>query len=289
MIIDCHYHLDERILKTSDLIARMDETGVERIALIAGMVDPLPETPPIVIRMLQFLLTHSSLRFIGKAAAANFTDEGAINILGKIYKIYADPDNQPVFNMIEKYPGRFYGWIFVNPRGKNDPLKEINAWAKSPGFIGIKAHPFWHRYNPSELLPVAEQAVRINKPLLIHLGFNEHGDILELINTLPDLKLLLAHAAFPCYADTWTIIRKKKNICVDLSATAYVGEKITRDVVDSLGADRCFYGTDGPFGPHAADGKFDYGYLKRRLEKLFPSEKMRKALLGENFAKFAGI
>jgi predicted TIM-barrel fold metal-dependent hydrolase len=103
------------------------------------------------------------------------------------------------------------------------------------------------------------------------------------------LKLLLAHAAFPCYADTWTIIRKKKNICVDLSAAAYVGEKITRDVVDYLGADRCFYGTDGPFGPHAADGKFDYGYLKRRLEKLFPSEKMRKSLLGENFAKFAGI
>ncbi|MGD0279132.1 MAG: amidohydrolase family protein [Smithella sp.] len=289
MIIDCHYHMDERMLKTDDLIARMDETGVERIALIASLCDPLPETPPIVIRILQFLLTHSSLRPIGKALAANFTDDGSINILGKIYKIYPDPDNEAVFKTIENHPDKFYGWIFVNPRGKNNPLNEISTWAKSPGFIGIKAHPFWHRYNPSELLPAAEQAVRLNKPLLLHLGFNEHGDILELINKLPDLKLLLAHAAFPCYSDTWKIIKEKKNICVDLSATAYVGKKITRDVVDYLGVDRCFYGTDGPFGPLAADEKFDYGYLKRRIEKLFLSENTQKLLLGENFARFAGI
>jgi uncharacterized protein len=289
MIIDSHYHLDERMLKTDDLIAKMDESGVNRIALIASMVDPLPETPPILIRMLQFLLTHRSLRILGKTTAANFTNDGSINILGKIYKIYPDPDNQSVFNMINKHPDRFCGWVFVNPHGKNDPLKEINTWAKSPGCIGIKAHPFWHRYNPSELLPVAEQAVRLKKPLLLHLGFNDHGDILELIKKFPDLKLHLAHAAFPCYADTWKIIRDKKNICVDLSATAYVGEKITRDVVDYLGADRCFFGTDGPYGPHATDGKFDYGYLKRRIEKLFPSAKTRQSILGENFAKFAGI
>jgi predicted TIM-barrel fold metal-dependent hydrolase len=277
------------MLKTDDLIARMDEAGVNRIALIATMCDPLPVTPPTLINMLHFLLTHGSLRGVGKAMAANFTDDGAINILGKGYNIYPDPVNEPVFAMTKKYPGRFHGWVFVNPRGKNDPLKEINKWVKSPGCIGIKAHTFWHRYCPSELMPVAEQAVRLKKPLLIHLGFNEHGDFLELINKFPELKLLLAHAAFPCYSDTWKIIRDRKNVFVDLSATAYVGEKIASDVVAYLGVDRCFFGTDGPYGPHTADGKFDYGYLKRRLERLFPAEKTRKLLLGENFAKFAGI
>jgi predicted TIM-barrel fold metal-dependent hydrolase len=275
MIIDCHYHHDERMLKTDDLIATM--------------CDPLPVTPPILIKVLHFFLTHRSLRGVGKALAANFTDKGAINILGKIYNIYPDPDNEPVFAMTKKYPARFYGWVFVNPRGKNDPLKEINTWIKSPGCIGIKAHPFWHRYPPSKLMPVAEQAARFKKPLLIHLGFNEHGDFLELVNKLPELKFLLAHAAFPVYSDAWKIIRERKNIYVDLSATAYVGEKIARDAVAYLGEDRCFFGTDGPYGPHGADGKFDYGYLKRRIERMFPSEKTRKLLLGENFAKFAGI
>ncbi len=81
MVIDCHYHHDERMLKVEDLIARMDEAGVDRIALIATMVDPLPETAPILIRLLQFLLTHGSLRRAGKALVANFTEDGSIKIL----------------------------------------------------------------------------------------------------------------------------------------------------------------------------------------------------------------
>ena len=35
MIIDCHYHLDERLLKTDELISRMDASGVDKIALMA--------------------------------------------------------------------------------------------------------------------------------------------------------------------------------------------------------------------------------------------------------------
>ena len=56
-----------------------------------------------------------------------------------------------------------------------------------------------------------------------------------------------------------------------------------------LGADRCLFGTDGPYGPHAADGKYDYGFIKRRIEKLFPDEKISKRFLEDNFAKIAAI
>jgi len=289
MVIDCHYHHEERMLKVEDLIARMDGAGVNRVALIASMTDPLPETAPILIRLLQLFLTHRSIRRVGEALVANFAEDGSIKILNKTFRIYSDPDNEPVFKMTEKYPERFYGWAFVNPRGRNDPIAEVERWIKYPGFVGIKAHPFWHRYPPAELIPVAERAVRLNQPLLIHVGFHEQGDIHELLNELPELKLILAHAAFPSYADTWKIIRDKKNVYVDLSAAAFVGEKITNDVVGYLGADRCLFGTDGPYGLHAADGKFDCGFIKRRIEKLFPDEKTRKLLLGENFANIAGI
>ena len=203
--------------------------------------------------------------------------------------IYPDPDNEPVFNLTRKHPDKFYGWIFVNPRGKKDPVQEIDRWKKSPGFIGIKAHPFWHRYPPAELIPAAEHAVRLKKPLLIHAGFDDHGNFIDLVDRVPGLKLILAHAAFPCYSDSWKIIRDRPSIYVDLSAVAYVGEKIMKDVVAYLGAERCFFGTDGPYGPLAADGKYDYQYIKRRIERVFPAEKTRKMILGENFARIAGI
>ncbi|MBN2160822.1 MAG: amidohydrolase family protein [Spirochaetes bacterium] len=289
MVVDCHCHLDERMLKTDELIERMERAGVDRNAIIATVVDPLPETPPVLINMLHFLLRRSYLRDMGKMFCANLTDDGGINILGKTYTIYSDPDNKSVFDAVKSYPDKFYGWVFVNPRGKNDPIQEIQKWIDTPGCVGIKAHPFWHRYPPAELLPVAEMAVRLKKPLLIHVGFKEHGDFMILSDRFPELKLLLAHAGFPCYGDTWKIIKERKNICVDLSATAYVGEKIARDVVAYLGADRCFYGTDGPYGPCTPDEKYDYGYLKRRIEKLFPDEKTKSMILGENFMRFAGI
>jgi uncharacterized protein len=289
MIIDCHYHHKENMLLTKDLMVKMDEAGVDRIALIADLCDPIPPTPQALISLLQFFLKHRSVRGIGEALAANFTKDGSLNILGKIYKIYPDPDNEPVFAMTAKYPERFYGWVFVNPRGSKDPVAEINRWSRAPGFIGIKAHPFWHRYPTAELVPAAEMAVRLKKPLLVHLGFGDHGDIPALADAFPELKLLLAHAAFPCYADSWKIIRDRKNICVDLSAAVYVGETIARDVVEYLGVDRCLYGTDGPFGHNGADGLFDYGFLRRRIDTLFPDEITRKKLLGENFARLAGL
>ena len=43
MIIDCHYHLDERLLSREELLQRMDEAVVEKAALKGAMVDPFPD------------------------------------------------------------------------------------------------------------------------------------------------------------------------------------------------------------------------------------------------------
>jgi uncharacterized protein len=289
MIVDCHFHYDDRMLTADDLLARMVEAGVDRTALMAVLNDPLPVTPHVAIWLLQLALTHRPLRGLGKALSANFTDDGSIKILNKIYKIYSDPDNEPVFNLTLKHPDKLLGWIFVNPRGKNDPVKEIDKWKKHPGFVGIKAHPFWHRYQPAELIPTAEYAVRLKKPLLIHAGFDEHGNFIDLVKKVPGLVLILAHAAFPYYSDSWKTIRDRDSIYVDLSASAYVGEKIMMDAVAYLGVGRCLFGTDGPYGPLAADGKYDYSLIKNRIEKLFPDETEKRMILGENFTRISGI
>jgi len=262
MIIDSHFHLDERMMTADVLIRKMAAAGVDRTALMACMNDPLPVTPHGAVWLLQQLLFRRPLRGLGKILSAHFTDDG-INILGRNYKIYPDPDNGPVFALARKHPDKFQGWIFVNPRGKNDPVRE--------------------------LVPAAEQAVRLNRPLLIHSGFGGHGNFMDLVDRVPGLKLVLAHAAFPCYSDSWRLIRERPSVFVDLSAVAYVGEKIMTEAVACLGAERCLFGTDGPYGPLAGDGTYDYSYIKNRIERLFPEERTRKMILGENFARVAGL
>jgi uncharacterized protein len=76
---------------------------------------------------------------------------------------------------------------------------------------------------------------------------------------------------------------------VDLSQPTYVNEKIMKNAVAALGPDHCLFGTDGPYGFYGEDGKFDYGLMKRRIEKLFVDQGVQKRLLGENFAEMAGL
>ncbi|WDP92333.1 MAG: amidohydrolase [Desulfobacter sp.] len=283
MIIDAHYHLDPRIQPLENLLAKMDRHGIDKTALIPNMCDPFPHPDEFQLRLLRFLLIHRPLRGIAERLLTRFTPEGDIRLPSGPLKIYPAPDNAPVAAALAEYPDRFLGWIFVNPQGNHDPLDEMDRWAGCPGFIGIKAHPFWHRYAPEALLPVAEKAAAKGMPLLIHPGFGTHGDFMPLANELPELKLILAHAAFPGFKDGWETIRHRQNIYVDLSADAYVDEAITRSAVDALGAERCIFGSDGPFGTKDPDGLFDNGFIKGRLAVMFPNRSIRERILGGNF------
>ena len=289
MVIDCHYHLEERVFSVDRLIGEMQKSGIDKVALMGSMIEPFKEPPVFLINLLQFILEHSLSRGLGKALISNFTDRGEVKILGKPYAIESDPDNEKVFNTVRKHPDKFLGWIFVNPRGKKDQVKEFEKYKDMNGFIGVKAHPFWHHFKPVELAPVAERLAKTGKPLLIHVGFGEEGNFEALLKKVPNLKLILAHAGFPNYADTWEKIKHLKNVYLDLSQTSYTSEKATRKAVDIIGADRLFFGTDGPYGLHGSDHQYDYGFIKRRIERLFPDTLIQARLLGDNFAELTGV
>jgi predicted TIM-barrel fold metal-dependent hydrolase len=289
MIIDCHYHLEERVFTVDRLISEMKQAGVDRVALMGSIIGPFAEPPRILIRALHLLLENAFLRGLGKVFVANFTDRGEVKILGKPYPLAADPDNERVFNVVRKHPDRFMGWVFVNPRGRKDPVEELKKYKDEKGFIGVKAHPFWHHFTPVELAPVAEELVKTGKPLLIHAGFGEEGNFEALLKKVPDLKLVLAHAGFPYYSDIWKRIKPMKNVYMDLSQTTYTSEKATRQALEMFGPDRLFFGTDGPFGFHDADHQYDYGFIKRRIERMFHDSKVRERLLGGSFADMVGL
>ena len=283
MIIDCHYHLEQRLLPVQTLLKKMDDCEVDKVALMGVINEPIPKPPEFLLHILRFALTHTSFRFLAKRLAASFTPEGDIKLPTGVFQIYRDPENEPVFQKAASQPDRFLAWVFVNPRGEKNPLRELNKWRNQPGFIGVKAHPFWHRYAPIELLPVAAELAKTGKPLLIHAGFDAHGDYEALLREVPDLKLILAHAGYPLYADAWKTISENKNVSVDLSQTSYLNEKTTCQAIETIGAERCLFGTDGPYGVHGGDGLFDYGFIKRRIERLFPDQRIQSRLLGGNF------
>jgi predicted TIM-barrel fold metal-dependent hydrolase len=285
LIIDSHIHYDPEVLTLERMLACMEEKGIDKAALIATMVEPFYLNgwvkPTSVGVLRQALLRANPLgRFIYETTVDR---KGNFVLLGRKYHIYEKPDNAPVAEAIDKYPDKFVGWIFVNPAAGEDALTELEKWGSHPGMVGVKAHPFWHRYPVGQLEQVASWCREHGYPLLIHLGSKGGcGDYRMLPEKFPGLKIIYAHAGIPYFRGLWAYVRDREDVYIDLSSP-YLDRKLAREAVDFLGAGKCLYGTDGPYGEQAPGEDYDYGLIKGWIEDLPQSDRELERIFSDNF------
>jgi uncharacterized protein len=87
------------------------------------------------------------------------------------------------------HPDKFVGWVFLNPAAKSS-VEEAERRFRNPRWIGVKAHPFWHRYPVAALDDIAALCQDRGKPMLVHLGGGaQRGDFRRLPERFPRLKL----------------------------------------------------------------------------------------------------
>lgn len=290
MIIDCHMHYDPEMFPLERMLASMETHGIAKTALIPTMVEPFSlagRAAKSAGDLLRFNLLHFPPlgRFFYDALTLN--KRGYFVLLGKKYRIYEKPDNAPVAEAIEKHPDKFLGWIFINPAADSDPVTEIERWSSHPGMVGVKAHPFWHMYAIERLDAAAGWCREQGYPLLIHLGSRRgSGDYRRLPEKYPGLKVLYAHAGIPYYKELWAYIKDKKDVYIDLSSP-YLNQDLVRRAVDFLGADRCLYGTDGPYGEQQMGEDYDYAWIKGWIESLPLAAAEIEKIFSDNFASIA--
>jgi predicted TIM-barrel fold metal-dependent hydrolase len=284
MIIDAHYHLEERMVPLDALLAQVDRSGVGRVALIAALQAPfesgvLAEKAALLVRRFLNSRPHSlGLRLYRTMV----TGEGNFSMLGRLYPIYNLPDNENVARAMRVHPDRFYGWIAVNP-GAADPCAEVEKWAGQAGWIGVKAHPFWHRYPVTLLDDVADYCGERGLPLLLHLGADEgQDDFRYLPERHPRVKIVFAHAGVPAYGALWEYARAKPNVFVDLSGWTYVGQRERLGAIKALGVRRCLFGTDGPY-LHS-----DFGQMVQAVQELPLPDRDKEYILAGNFLELTG-
>ncbi len=279
MMIDSHYHVMPALQSVEDLLAQMQSLGVERVALIAPgvgafSVDRLRAfLVPGMARLFMLKMKKPALKYYREIK----TPDNRFNCLGNTAEIFNTPDNDGVGRLLQAYPQRFYGWVFANPRIA-DPLAEAERLSASPGWIGVKALPYWHGYGLDQLDDAAAWCESKGWPMLVHLGPDRaDGDYTYLPERHPRLKLIYAHAGIPCYPEIWDYVRRKPNLFIDLSNPYYVDVFVRRAALKALGPAKCLYGTDGPYGSSVLATTLP---LFERL-RLPPGDQQR--LLGENF------
>ncbi len=287
-VIDVHAHLEERMLDVPTMVSKMDELGVDKVVLIPTMNDPLPNTPSRLLTIVRVVMCSPFPAVARKMTDRYYTPEGNLKLSGTVYNIYTDPDNATVAAAIEKHPDRFLGWIMLNPRSqKITALDELDRWRTTNGFVGVKLHPYWHRYPILDALPIARRCEELGLPILIHLGFADHGDWRVLTSACPKLRLVFAHAGIPHYQRMWGDIRDNPNLMLDVSSP-FLSERLVRRATKAVGPERVLYGTDAPYGFHQHDGSYDYRHIKNWVERLPITAAETERILGDNVLELLG-
>jgi predicted TIM-barrel fold metal-dependent hydrolase len=283
-VIDVHAHLETRMLDVPAMVQKLDAAGVDKVALIPAMQDPIRGGPEWIVKAMRFLLVRGQQSLVERLSRGLYTKEGDLELSGEIIKIYPAPDNQGVADVIAARPDRFVGWIFLNP-AVHDAVEELERWRSKPGFLGVKLHPYWHRWKIEEALPVARRCEELRLPVLVHLGFGESGRWQVLTDACPKLRLIFAHAGMPWFGKIWDAIRTNPNLHLDVSSP-YLDEKLVRNAVRAVGPERALYGTDAPYGFPAEDHTYDYGRIRGWVERLPCRTGEIELLLGGNAETF---
>ncbi len=290
MIVDAHYHLDPALEPVDRLLAEMRAHRIDRVALMAPVSEPL-HLGRLGRRYWDAMRRGlagprpAAGRLLYRAAVRPW---GRVSFLGRSSAILERPDNDAVEQAIAAHPDRLVGWLFVNPRLAGS-VEEAERRLRAPGWIGAKAHPFWHRYPVARLDDLAALCQERGKPLMVHLGAGAaRGDFRRLPERFPRLKLVYAHAGIPWYRPLWEDARRRERVFVDLSSP-YLTKALRYEALRALGPSRCLYGSDGPYGYPAPGGGYDHAAILGQIERAGLPPADLEAVLGENLRALAGL
>jgi predicted TIM-barrel fold metal-dependent hydrolase len=235
VILDSHSHIEPE-LGVAGLLKAMDAAGVTSAVLMAAAQQPLGpvnRAGPVVF--------HACMRIpplrmpIWRIARRTMHQE-------------PHPDNPSVFEAARENEGRFFPFAFINPT-RDDARDELDELIDA-GARGVKLHLWFHRYRLTDAIPILERAQGADLPVLAHLGTGPAEDVEIVLERLPKLKLILAHAGLPHLERLWRLPR----LNFDVAAPQLVSRGTVGRLVKAVGPERVVFGSDAPIGIRKGDG-----------------------------------
>jgi uncharacterized protein len=208
MIIDAHTHIDN--------------------ATAWGWIDP-PE-------VLLPLLDEAG---IDRAVVMTYRDAQSPDDLAITY----------VREALARYPQRLIGFVRINPNAPR-AMDALDYALGDAGFKGLKLHPVSSVTFPygEATLKLMRRAAAYHAPVLFHTGDEMLAlpeEVAEAARLCPETTVIMAHMGG--YQHDQALIRAAKelpNVMVDTSASPYPW--MIRRLVETIGAGRVLYASDGP-------------------------------------------
>ena len=208
-------------------------------------------------------------------------------------RVYVNPtrqqvraSNDHVLKLMRRWPQRFAGYCYLNPRHGRFSLDELVRCVDG-GMCGIK---LWISCacNHRAVYPIVEHAIELAVPILQHTWkitagnedyHSEPKQMAELAERYPQASLIMAHAG-----GNWQYgvraIRHCPNVCIDTSGGNPV-DGMLEMALEQLGPDRILFGSD------AQDRSF--ASQLARVDSARMSNRARNLILRDNARRLLGI
>lgn len=172
-----------------------------------------------------------------------------------------DGDDVAVAAAVAKYPDKFVGFAYVDPR-QPDYMERLRHGVHTLGLKGVKYGPIYNGVALADprMAPIYDFCVANDLPLTMHMGttFAENApvDLGRAIHVdaiaaqWPDLKLVCAHMGHPWYDDCIAVVRKRANVYCEIAAIFYRPWQFWNIMVacqEYSITDKVYFGTDFPF------------------------------------------
>jgi predicted TIM-barrel fold metal-dependent hydrolase len=225
------------------------------------------------------LSSEAARQYFRAGAAPSSAEEMAeyyarLDIIGVIFDIDAETatgrpptPNDYIAGIAETYPKQFIPFASVDPWKGRAAVNEVTRCAQELGVKGLKFMPATQRFyaNDRRFYPLWEAAQKLELVVLIHTGTTGVGVgrpggggiklkytrpipyIDDVAADFPELKIIMAHPAWPWQEEQLAVLVHKPNVYMDLSGWSpkYFQPSLIQ-YANTIIQDRVLFGSDYP-------------------------------------------
>jgi uncharacterized protein len=222
---------------------------------------------------------------IGDLVAAWDAEGIQAGIVSNVMKGQMQLANNRALESSRQYPGRVYGYIYLDPSDLQAALSELDRCAETGAFRGVKLHPSEDAWFPylEHYFPLYQRIAELSLPILMHSGTFPHSGPLACAAAarhFPEIPFILAHFGLSDYSwECFPAAEIAPNVHVDTTANPMV--RVLSEWVERFGAERMLWGSDFPF--------YNVAYEAAKLDALTCSAAEREQIAGGNATRIFKI
>ncbi|PKN07591.1 MAG: amidohydrolase [Deltaproteobacteria bacterium HGW-Deltaproteobacteria-8] len=207
----------------------------------------------------------------------------------------AKSNNDSVIEFVRKFPGKFFGFVGLDPHKGMNAVYELRAAVNDLGMRGAAVDPYLAQIyaNDAKYYPLYAKCCELDVPIVFTTGPATlvPGAIIDHVapryidfvaRDFPELKIVISHGGYPWVNEAIIVAQRNRNVYIELSEYEFspMSEAYVQAANTMIG-DKILFASAHPF--------VDFRQALQTYEKLAFTPEVRRKVMYDNAAKLLGL